>query len=85
LVDRGRPGKPDRRRQLDFELFGEQFTSLRAGAGAPVAMPLRWEDLGRTRSGADFDAAKVLARLRRAGADPWAALARLEQTLPRRA
>jgi bifunctional non-homologous end joining protein LigD len=53
--------------------------SLRARPGAPVAMPLRWDELGRTRSGADFDVKKALtraARLRKPTWDGWDEVAR---------
>ena len=46
--------------------------SLRARAGAPVALPISWDELGRTQGGADWTAAKVLRRLKTRAADPWA-------------
>jgi bifunctional non-homologous end joining protein LigD len=46
--------------------------SLRARAGAPVALPIGWDELGRTQGGADWTAAKVLRRLKTRSADPWA-------------
>ena len=45
--------------------------SLRARPGAPVAMPISWDELGRTRGGADWTAERVLRRLRGRD-DPWA-------------
>jgi bifunctional non-homologous end joining protein LigD len=57
--------------------------SLRARAGAPAAMPLRWEELGRVRSGAAFTLANAPARMRRLGAHPWGDYARLRQGLGR--
>jgi len=57
--------------------------SLRAREGAPVAMPLRWEELGRTRGSADYDLAKALRRARRLGGHPWGDFTRLDQRLPR--
>ncbi|TWI04539.1 ATP-dependent DNA ligase LigD phosphoesterase module/ATP-dependent DNA ligase LigD polymerase module [Luteimonas cucumeris] len=45
--------------------------SLRARAGAPVAVPLRWDELGRTKSGADFDMKKALARSARLRKPVW--------------
>ena len=38
--------------------------SLRARAGAPVALPIGWDELGRTKAGADWTAARVLRRLK---------------------
>lgn len=57
--------------------------SLRARAGAPVAMPLRWEELGRVRSGAAFDMKKALRRAGSLKADPWEGFATTRQRLPR--
>ncbi len=45
--------------------------SLRARPGAPVAMPLRWDELGRAKSGADYDLAKALRRAAGLRRDPW--------------
>jgi bifunctional non-homologous end joining protein LigD len=57
--------------------------SLRARAGAPVAMPLHWDELGRIRSGAAFDLKKALKRAKGLKADPWAGLAATKQRLPK--
>ena len=46
--------------------------SLRARPGAGVAMPLRWEELGRTASGADYPLERALRRSARLRGDPWA-------------
>jgi bifunctional non-homologous end joining protein LigD len=46
--------------------------SLRGRPGAPVAMPIGWDELGRTRGGADWTAERVLHRLETRAADPWA-------------
>jgi bifunctional non-homologous end joining protein LigD len=46
--------------------------SLRSRAGAPVALPIGWDELGRTRGGADWTAERVLRRLRSGAPDPWA-------------
>lgn len=45
--------------------------SLRARAGAPVAVPLRWSELGSTRSGADYPLPRALRRARSLRSDPW--------------
>jgi bifunctional non-homologous end joining protein LigD len=45
--------------------------SLRARAGAPVAMPLRWEDLGRIDGAAAFDLDSAPRRMRRVRGHPW--------------
>lgn len=57
--------------------------SLRARAGAPVAMPLRWEELGKVRSGSAFGLAAALKRAASLKADPWEGMAALTQRLPK--
>ncbi|MEP7043014.1 MAG: DNA ligase D [Dokdonella sp.] len=57
--------------------------SLRARAGAPVAMPLRWDELGRTKGAAEFDLAAALRRAKSLRKDPWEGFAELEQVLPK--
>jgi bifunctional non-homologous end joining protein LigD len=46
--------------------------SLRARPGAPVALPVSWDELGKIHGGADWTAARVLRRLKSGAADPWA-------------
>jgi bifunctional non-homologous end joining protein LigD len=55
--------------------------SLRSRPGAPVAVPLRWEELGRVRSGAAFDIHSVPKRLARLKKDPWEGIDALRQDL----
>ena len=53
--------------------------SLRARAGAGVAMPLRWDELGKTRSGADYPLERALhraARLRKPAWQGWEQVAK---------
>jgi bifunctional non-homologous end joining protein LigD len=56
--------------------------SLRARAGAPVAVPLRWEELGSIRASNAFDLDKALRRAKALDSDPWAEMYRLRQALP---
>lgn len=56
--------------------------SARARAGAPVAMPLRWEELGKVASGHAFDIRNAPARLKRLKSHPWAGIDDIRQTLP---
>jgi bifunctional non-homologous end joining protein LigD len=56
--------------------------SLRARKGAPVAVPLRWEDLGKVAGPAAFDLAAARQRATRLRRDPWEGFARLRQRLP---
>lgn len=55
--------------------------SLRSRPGAPVAVPLRWEELGKVRSGAAFDIHSVPKRLARLKKDPWDGIDTLRQDL----
>ncbi|MEI7037572.1 non-homologous end-joining DNA ligase [Fulvimonas yonginensis] len=57
--------------------------SLRAREGAPVAMPLRWEELGKVTGGAAFDLRAALERAAGLKADPWEGIAKLQQRLPK--
>ncbi|WP_257388462.1 non-homologous end-joining DNA ligase [Tahibacter caeni] len=59
--------------------------SLRARAGAPVAMPLDWSELGRVPGAAAFDLHSARRRIARRKHDPWEGIAELRQNLPRRA
>jgi bifunctional non-homologous end joining protein LigD len=55
--------------------------SLRARSGAPVAVPLRWSELGKLKSGHDFDIRSTPARLARLRSDPWAGIDDVQQDL----
>jgi bifunctional non-homologous end joining protein LigD len=56
--------------------------SLRARPHAPVATPLRWDELGKLKSGAAFTIETLPKRLARLRSDPWKDLATIEQDLP---
>lgn len=56
--------------------------SLRARKGAPVAVPLRWEELGRIKRPDAFDLAKAKQRAARLRKDPWDGFDALTQALP---
>jgi bifunctional non-homologous end joining protein LigD len=55
--------------------------SLRARPGAPVAVPLRWDELKTIKSGDAFNIRNVPARLKRMRANPWAGYETLRQDL----
>ena len=55
--------------------------SLRARSGAPVAMPLRWSELSKLKSGHDFDIHSAPKRLARLRSDPWAGIDEVQQNL----
>jgi bifunctional non-homologous end joining protein LigD len=56
--------------------------SLRARQGAPVAMPLRWEELAKLKSAGAFDLAAAMKRARTLRNDPWQDFANSRQSLP---
>jgi bifunctional non-homologous end joining protein LigD len=55
--------------------------SLRARSGAPVAVPLRWDELGKLKSGHDFDIHSTPKRLARQRKDPWEGIDDVRQSL----
>jgi len=55
--------------------------SLRARTGAPVAMPLRWQELVRCPRGDAFDIRSAKRRLARLRSDPWEGFATTHQRL----
>lgn len=57
--------------------------SLRGRAGAPVAMPLAWTDLGKLRRADAFTIKDVPAKLKRRRKDPWEGIDALHQNLAR--
>ena len=56
--------------------------SLRAREHATVAMPLRWEELGKFDRPGAFSPDKALQRASRLRKDPWDGIDRLRQSLP---
>lgn len=55
--------------------------SLRGRRGAPVAVPLRWEELGKIKGGNQFDVKSAPARLKRLRKDPWEGIDAVRQDL----
>jgi bifunctional non-homologous end joining protein LigD len=53
--------------------------STRARPGAAVSAPLSWQELGRTKSSADFTVLNLKKHLRN---DPWAGIGKVRQRLP---
>jgi bifunctional non-homologous end joining protein LigD len=56
--------------------------STRARAGAPVSVPVSWQELGRTTGGNQYSVMTLMKRLRGLKQDPWHDLAKVKQKLP---
>ena len=55
--------------------------STRARSGAPVAMPLRWEELGKLKSADQYTVENCLRRMSSLRKDPWDEFFKVRQTL----
>jgi bifunctional non-homologous end joining protein LigD len=55
--------------------------STRARAGAPVSMPLTWNELRRIKSASSFTVQNALAHIKKRKTDPWPGYARLKQRI----
>jgi bifunctional non-homologous end joining protein LigD len=56
--------------------------STRARAGAPVSVPVTWEELGRTRASNQYTVLNLPKRLGGLKHDPWREMLRVRQRLP---
>jgi bifunctional non-homologous end joining protein LigD len=56
--------------------------STRARAGAPVCVPITWQELGRTTSADQYSVGDLMTRLNRLKQDPWESIGRMRQKLP---
>ena len=56
--------------------------STRAREGAPVSVPVAWEELARTKAGNQYTVRNLAKRLAGLKADAWADLPRVQQKLP---
>jgi bifunctional non-homologous end joining protein LigD len=56
--------------------------SIRARRGAPVSVPLSWDELDAALRSDEFTTEKVVERLKRMRRDPWAAYWKCAQKLP---
>jgi bifunctional non-homologous end joining protein LigD len=57
--------------------------SARARKGAPVSVPVTWQELGRTTAGDQYTVLNLMKRLTGRKRDPWQDIGRLRQKLPR--
>ncbi len=55
--------------------------SLRSRPGSPVAMPLRWEELARTKRSAAYDIVSAPRRMARMRVHPWGDIGKIRQDL----
>jgi bifunctional non-homologous end joining protein LigD len=58
--------------------------STRARPGAPVSVPIDWDELGALRSANQYTVKNLAMRLARSRKDPWAGIGRFKQKLPNR-
>src|SRR5205085_11700580 len=56
--------------------------STRARVGAPVSVPISWQELGRTTGGNQYTVLNLMKRLGALKQDPWADIGRVKQKLP---
>jgi bifunctional non-homologous end joining protein LigD len=57
--------------------------ATRARAGAPVAVPVDWSELGSLKGGNQYTVENVMQRMGKLRKDPWAAMGRVKQALPK--
>jgi bifunctional non-homologous end joining protein LigD len=57
--------------------------STRARAGAPVAVPVAWSELGAIKAANQYTVRNIAQRLSKLGADPWAGMGRSPPALPK--
>ncbi len=57
--------------------------STRARPGAPVSTPIEWSELGALKGSNQYTVLNLPARLKRLRNDPWAAIGRMRQALPK--
>jgi len=56
--------------------------STRARAGAPISVPVAWQELGHTTSAHQYKVLDVMKRLSRLKQDPWQDIGQVRQKLP---
>jgi bifunctional non-homologous end joining protein LigD len=56
--------------------------ATRARQGAPISVPVTWEELGKTRGANQYTVRSIARRLSNVRHDPWAELGRCRQGLP---
>jgi bifunctional non-homologous end joining protein LigD len=56
--------------------------STRARAGAPVSVPVSWQELGRVTAANQYTVLNLMTRLSGLKQDPWKDIGRVKQALP---
>jgi bifunctional non-homologous end joining protein LigD len=84
-----RVSKAERRGRIFIDYLRNDATSTavapystRARAGAPVAMPVAWDDLSPSLDPAAFNIRTVPAHVGKRRTDPWAEIGKVRQRLP---
>ena len=57
--------------------------STRARPGAPVSVPIEWSELSSLKAANQYTVQNLMQRLSRLRTDPWAAIGRIKQALPK--
>jgi bifunctional non-homologous end joining protein LigD len=57
--------------------------STRARPGAPVSVPIDWEELGTLKAANQYTVKNLMQRLSRQRKDPWGTISRVKQSLPK--
>jgi bifunctional non-homologous end joining protein LigD len=57
--------------------------STRARPGAPVSVPIDWSELSSLKAANQYTVQNLMQRLSRLRTDPWAAIGRIKQALPK--
>lgn len=89
FVSTSRKAKREGKIYVDYLRNGRGATAIasystRARRGAPVAAPVRWDELSGLSGGDAYSVANMPARLRALGGDPWEGFHETRQTLTKR-
>ncbi len=88
FVSTAKKAKRDNRIFVDYLRNSREATavapySTRARPGAPVAVPITWNELSKLPSSNHYTVSNISQRLARLKKDPWAGIEKLKQRLPR--
>jgi bifunctional non-homologous end joining protein LigD len=81
--------KRDKRIFVDYLRNSREATAIapfstRARPGAPVAVPLNWNELSTLKAANRYTVLNISQRLNRVRTDPWAGINKLKQKLPKK-